>query len=142
MTPTAAVTHLQRQPQRRWQVSDRGSASLELVVIFPVLMLIIFGAIQGALYYFACSAALASAQEGARAAADERASTGDGQSAASSFLASAGGTDTLQQAQISASRSGATATVTVTGRSLSLVPGWGGIFVEQSASAAVERVTG
>jgi Flp pilus assembly protein TadG len=141
MTPTAAATHLQRQPQRRWQVSDRGSASLELVIIFPVLLLIIFGAMQGALYYFACSAALASAQEGARAAADERASTGDGQSAASAFLTSAGGTNTLQHPHISVSRSATTATVTVAGRSLSLLPGWAGIPVEQTASAAVERVT-
>lgn len=142
MTPTAAVTHRQRRRQRRWQVSDRGSASLELVVIFPVLLLIIFGAMQGALYYFASSAALASAQEGARTAANERASTGDGQRAAASFLASAGGTDTLQQPQISANRSADTATVTVTGRSLSLVPGWRGLFVDQTASAPVEGITG
>ena len=81
MTP-GAMARLQRQLKRRWKVVDRGSASLELVVIFPVLLLIIFGAMQGALYYFACSAALASAQEGARAAADEQGSTGDGQSAA------------------------------------------------------------
>ena len=142
MTPAAAITRLQRRLERRWKVSDRGSASLELVVIFPVLLLIIFGAMQGALYYFACSAALASAQEGARAVADERASTGDGQSAAASFLAAAGGSDTLQQTQITATRSGATATVVVTGRSLSLVPGWGGIAVRQAASAPVERITG
>lgn len=142
MKPAAAVTHLQCQLERRWRGSDRGSASLELVVIFPVLLLIIFGAMQGALYYFACSAALASAQEGARASADERASTSAGRSAAASFLASAGGSDTLQQTQITATRSGATATVIVTGRSLSLVPGWGGIPVHQTSSAAVERVTG
>lgn len=141
MTPAAAVTPLQRQLERRWNVSDRGSASLELVVIFPVLLLIIFGAMQGALYYFACSAALASAQEGARAAADENASTNDAQSAAASFLASAGGSDTLQQTRITATRSAATATVNVTGKSLSLLPGWDGITVHQTASAPVERVT-
>jgi Flp pilus assembly protein TadG len=136
------ATRLPCRRSRRRTTCDRGSASVELVIVFPVLLLIIFGAMQGALYYFANSAALASAQEGSRAAANENGSAGDGQAAAASFLATAGGTGTLQEPQISATRGAATATVTVTGHSLSLLPGWNGIAIGQTASAAVERISG
>lgn len=143
MTVGAAVTGLRRRLEGRSRAdSDRGSSSLELVIVFPALLLIMFGAMQGALYYFASSAALAAAQEGSRAAANEYGSAGEGQAAATSFLAAVGGSDTLQGAQVTANRGAVTATVSVTGRSLSLVPGWGGLAIEQVVSAPVERITG
>lgn len=120
---------------------DRGSVSLELVVVFPVILLIIFGGMQGALFYYARSVALAAAQEGSRAAGAETGSAGIGQSAASAFVQQAGGSDVLQGAQVTASRTATTATVTVTGQSLSLVPGLTGITVSQTASVPVERIT-
>ena len=54
---------------------DRGSASVELVVLMPLLLLILFAGVQGAVYYHARTLAIAAAQEGARAAARENATT-------------------------------------------------------------------
>ncbi len=121
---------------------DRGSASLELVFVFPVLLLLIMGGVQGALFSYARSVALAAAQEGSRAAGAETGTSGDGQAAASAFVGDAGGADVLQAVRITSSRSATSASVTVTGRSLSLLPGFGGFVVSQSASAPVERITG
>lgn len=120
---------------------DRGSVSLELVIVFPVLLLIIFGGIQGAMYYYGRSIALAAAQEGSRVAAAQNGSTGAGYAAATTFITQAGGTDVLQGSQISSSRSATDATVTVRGSSLSILPGLGGLDITQSASAPLERLT-
>ena len=106
---------------------ERGSASVELVVLMPLLLLILFSGVQGAVYYHASTLALAAAQEGARAAARENATLAAGTSAASAFVTHAAG-DSL------------TATITVTGSSLSLVPGWTPT-VTQAASLPVERIT-
>lgn len=121
---------------------DRGSVTLELVVVFPVVLLLIIGGIQGALYYHARSVALAAAQEGARAAAVEGATSGTGQAAAAAFIAATGGDDVLPGAQVDATRTPTTATVTVTGRALTVlaIPGVS-LDVAQSAALPVERLT-
>ena len=134
-TPRAVAT----SRPRPWP--DRGSVSLELVIVFPAVLLIIFGGMQGALLYYARSVALAAAQEGSRAAGAETGSAGLGQSVATGFVQRAGGSDVLQAAQVTASRSATVATVTVSGRSLSLVPGLSGLPVSQTASVPVERIT-
>lgn len=121
---------------------ERGSATLELVVVFPVVLLLIIGGVQGALYYHARSVALAAAQEGARAAAAEGATPGAGQAAAAAFIAATGGDDVLPGAQVDATRTPTTAAVTVTGRALTVlaVPGLD-LRVAQSATLPVERIT-
>jgi Flp pilus assembly protein TadG len=142
MRPRAAGNPPQRMHGQRWGTGDRGSASLELVIVFPVLLLLIFGGVQGALYYYGRSIALAAAQEGSRAAAAQNGSTGAGHTAATTFITQAGGTDVLQGPQISSSRSATDATVTVHGSSLSILPFWGGLTITQSASTPLERLTG
>jgi len=119
--------------------SERGSASVELVVLMPLLLLILFSGVQGAVYYHARTLALAAAQEGARAAARENATLTAGTSAARGFVTEVAG-DSLTAVTITGSRTPATATITVRGSSLSLVPGWTPT-VEQSASRPVERIT-
>lgn len=120
---------------------DRGSTSLQLVILFPAVLLLIFGGVQTALYYYARNVAIAAAQEGARAAAAQYGSASAGSSAATSFIAQAGGNDALPESRVSSSRSAVTATVQVGGRSLSLIPGYAGIVINQSASVPVERIT-
>ncbi|MCB0909491.1 MAG: pilus assembly protein, partial [Nocardioidaceae bacterium] len=93
-----------------------------------------------ALFYHARTVAIAAAQEGARAAGAARAHPGDGVKAATSFLADAGGDSVLQHSSASAEVTGTTATVTVRGYSLSVIPGWR-LVVRQSASVPVERLT-
>ena len=119
---------------------DRGSVSIELVIILPALFAVMFLGLQAALYYHARTVAIAAAQEGARAAGAEHGRTSDGISAAHAFIADAGGSDVLPGASVSGDRTATVATVLVVGKSLSVIPGWRPV-VRQSASVPVERLT-
>lgn len=118
---------------------DRGSVSVELVILLPALFAVMFIGVQAALYHHARTVAIAAAQEGARAAGSEHGREADGTAAAKAFLQNAGD-DALQGARTSADRSETTATVTVRGFSLSVIPGWNPV-IEQSATVPVERIT-
>ena len=118
---------------------ERGSASVELVVLMPLLLLILFSGVQGAVYFHASSLALAAAQEGARAAARENGTLAAGTSAAKTFVTDTAG-DSLTAVTVTGSRTASVATIAVRGSSLSLVPGWTP-SVEQSASLPVERIS-
>src|SRR3954465_3520860 len=102
----------------------RGSVSIELVILLPALFAVMFLGMQAALFYHARTVAIAAAQEGARAAGGENGQAADGVSAASSFIADAGGDDVLTGTSATANRTATRVTVTVTGRSLSVIPGW------------------
>jgi Flp pilus assembly protein TadG len=119
---------------------ERGSSSIQMVILMPALFSIMFLGMQGALYYHARTVAIAAAQEGARAAGSQNGTADEGVSAASSFVSDAGGKDVLPGAHITGGRSATTATMTVTGTSLSVIPGWSPT-VSQSASVPVERIT-
>lgn len=120
---------------------ERGSVSIELLIILPALFAVMFLGMQAALYYHARTVAIAAAQEGARAAGSEEGRTADGVAAANSFVVDAGGDDVLVGASATGSRTATAATVTVEGHSLSVIPGWSPV-VRQSASVPVERLTG
>ena len=119
---------------------ERGSASVQIVVLMPALFLLMFVGMQAALIYHGRTVAIAAAQEGARAAAARHGSAGDGQAAAAAFVASAGGDGVLRGVTVTSSRDGAAATVAVTGTAMSVVPGWTPA-ISQSVSAPVERLT-
>lgn len=125
---------------RRVGSDDRGSTSLQLVIVMPALLLAFFGALQAGLFYQARAVALAAAEEGTRVASTENGSAAGGRRAAASFASRVGGS-WLQGQSVSGSRGVATATVTVTGRSLSLIPGYDGFPISQTASLPVERIT-
>ncbi len=124
----------------RAQRDERGSVSIELVILLPALFAVMFLGMQAALFYHARTVAIAAAQEGAKAAGGENGNEADGVSAASSFVAEAGGDDVLTGATATANRTATTVTLTVRGHSLSVIPGWNPSIV-QSASLPVERVT-
>jgi Flp pilus assembly protein TadG len=119
---------------------DRGSATLQIVVLMPALFLLMFTGMQAALIYHARTVAIAAAQEGARTAAAQHSSAAAGDLAAQQFIASAGGDGVLRGVTVTASRDAVTASVVVTGTTMSVVLGWTP-QVTQSASAPVERVT-
>ena len=119
---------------------ERGSVSIELVILLPALFAVMFLGMQAALFYHARTVAIAAAQEGAKAAGGENGKEADGVSAASSFVVEAGGDDVLTGATATANRTATTVTVTVRGHSLSVIPGWNPLIV-QSASVPVERLT-
>ncbi len=109
-------------------------------MLFPALLALIFITGQAGLYFYARSVALAAAQEGVRAAALPAATSSAGDQASRVFLDRAGA-DLLTAQVVSATRTAVRVSVTVAGRSLSLVPGYPGFPVSQTASAPVERVT-
>src|SRR5688500_14353516 len=80
-----------RGSRRSQRGSQLGSASLELVVIFPAVLALIFGAVQIALFFHARNVALAAAQEGARAAAAQHGTAAAGGSSTWAFLDRVGG---------------------------------------------------
>ncbi len=121
--------------------NDRGTATLQIVVLMPALFLLMFTGMQAALIYHARTVAIAAAQEGARTAAAQYSSAAAGDVAAEQFIASAGGEDVLRGVTVKVTRDATTAAVVVTGTTMSVVPGWVPQIV-QSASAPVERVTG
>lgn len=138
MPPFATFSPIHRHPGVGHR--ERGSTSLQLVLLLPALFSVMFLGMQGALYYHARTVAIAAAQEGARTAAGLDGTGPAGAQDAHAFIVDAGGDDVLTAPQISSARSATTATVTITGRSLSVIPGWSPV-VTQSASVPVERIT-
>lgn len=118
---------------------DRGSSSVEIIVLLPLVFLMLFAMVQGGLWFHARAVALGAAQEGARVAAAENSTAGAGIAAASSFVIDAGHGVVLNPA-VAGSRTVSTATVSVTGQAQSLIPLLNPSVV-QSASYPVERIS-
>lgn len=141
-SPPGTGRALARSPSRgARRAAEAGALTIEYVVLMPALFSLLFFGIQVALFYQARSVAIAAAAEGARAAGAEDALAGSGVAAAADFIAAAGGRDVLREASVTASRTATVAAVTVTGTSMSIIPGWSPSIV-QSASVPVERRTG
>jgi len=118
-----------------------GSATLELAVVFPAVMALVFLTVQGGIYFHARTLALTAAQEGLRAVSTLTGDTGEGTTKATSFLDRTADGWVVDR-DVAAERSATTATVTVTGRSISLIPGLSGLPIRQQATGPVERPTG
>ena len=125
---------------RRRARGERGSVAIQMAFLLPALFAVMFLGVQASLYYHARSVAQAAAEEGAREAAGQTGSRESGVAVATAFLHDAGGADVMTHTQVTGTRSAVTATMTVTGTTLSVIPGWKG-SVTQRASMPVERVT-
>lgn len=111
-------------------------------MVFPAVLAATFGLVQGALYYHARDVALAAATDGLTAARTRSGSGEEGRQVAAAFVLRAGGDGVLLGSSVASVRTATSATVTVTGRTLSLVPGLPGWSVSQTATGPVERFTG
>lgn len=118
---------------------ERGSSSIEMVIALPIVLTVLFLAVQAGTWFHARSIALASAQSGARTSAMLNSSLEAGLSSARSFAADVGGT-TLTGVTVTGDRTATSTTVTVTGHSVRLVP-FMDVTVSQSATLPVERYT-
>ena len=118
---------------------ERGSSSIEMVIALPIVLTVLFLAVQAGTWFHARSIALASAQSGARTSAMLNSSLEAGLSNARSFAADVGGT-TLTGVTVTGDRTATSTTVTVTGHSVRLVP-FMDVTVSQSATLPVERYT-
>ena len=117
---------------------ERGSASIQVVVLLPVLFGLLFTALQIGLYFYGRTAASSIATVGARAAAAENGTRQACQQAAGAFAASLG--DALNHTQISCTVTATTVTVRVTGTTLSVIPGWT-MYADQTSTLPKERLT-
>ncbi|MPZ27667.1 MAG: pilus assembly protein [Micromonosporaceae bacterium] len=118
---------------------DRGGAAVELAILWPVLVLVVFGAVQVTTYFTARTVALSAAQVGVATERQYDAAPGSGTDRAEEFLAGAG--DWLVQAQVGEPvRTDEEVFITVRGRALSVVP-WVTWDIQQTARGTVERFT-
>lgn len=125
--------------RRLWE-RDRGSVSIEMVVLLPLALTMLFLAVQGAVYYQGRTVALASAQEGARDAASLDGTDVDAETAALDFARKAGGEGILGDPSVRVDRAERSVTVTVSGSTLSVIPGWDPV-VTQTVTRPIEEYT-
>ena len=120
---------------------DAGSASVEIAILFPVVLLVVTAIVQYGLWFHARSIALAAAQEGVTAARLYEAGPTAGPERARAFV-EAHGSDSLSDVVATATSPGPEQIgVQVTGRALSILPGVPGLTVTQSAEGPIERFT-
>ncbi len=117
---------------------DSGAASVELVVVFAAVILLVFSGIQAGMYFFARSVVLAAAQEGVREARVLPVDPGRGQAAAQAYLAQAGGSS-LVDPQVVLTVSATDVTVTVTSQVQDLLGGIMDLSISQTSSGPIER---
>jgi Flp pilus assembly protein TadG len=124
---------------RRWS-DDRGDTSIQIAIVFPLVLLATIAVIQASLWYYARQIAVTAAREGAAAARAYQADPGDGVARARDVLERTAG-DSLSGYSVSASSDGQRVRIQVAGTALSMIPGVAGLQVQQSASGAVEQWT-
>ncbi|WFE50802.1 TadE family protein [Micromonospora sp. WMMD1155] len=121
---------------------DRGANPVELAVMMPLILVLLFASIQIAAVFLARSTALNAAQGGVNAQRSYQAANGAGEDSATKFLESAGGWLVGWKAPGPSCViiNDVEVTCTVSGRSLSVVPGVD-FAIQQTAHGTVERVT-
>jgi hypothetical protein len=123
---------------RSWLGSDRGALTLSYVIVLPFVFGFLMVMIQTSFWYLAREAALAAARQGADAARVLNARPSAGPAAALAFAREAG-RGYLEDPQATAAGStGATVSITVSGRVPSLVPGLV-VSVSETAQAPLEE---
>lgn len=120
---------------------DRGSATLEVAVLAPVLLLLVFSVVQAGLWFYARSLALTAAQEGVAAARTYGGTPALGVTRATAFITRSASSSLHGSSVTSRGSSATQVRIVVTGTSLSVLPGVAGIPVTAVAEGPVERFT-
>lgn len=108
---------------------DSGSATAELAIVMPLLLLLVLASVHVGLWFHARHLVNAAAQEGARAARASGATDDDGYARADQMLHELG-TGAVTNPAVTVTRTAGSVTVTVTGESPAVIPG-----LTQSVSA-------
>jgi Flp pilus assembly protein TadG len=119
---------------------DRGSVTVEITVLAPALLLVVFSIVQVGLWSYARSLALGAAQEGVAAGRAYGASAEVGRARAEQFLVTSAG-DSLTGGAVAVRESASVLRIEVSGRALSVLPGVPGLPVRQRAEGPLERYT-
>jgi Flp pilus assembly protein TadG len=117
---------------------QRGSVTLEFVVIIPLLMMLVWVAMQLVMVFFANRVALAAAQQGVRTATDRVGSVAAAERRSRLYLDELGRT-LLLHPRVQASRTADAARVEVTGQARQLIPLFVRLHVVQVAETPRER---
>jgi Flp pilus assembly protein TadG len=129
-----------RQDLRRGsaQPRDRGALALELLIVFPAVLLAVLAALSAGLWFHAKNVALSAAEEGVRVARGHD-NPGDGVQAARAFAVQSGD-GILLRPEVVLGGDADTIEITVNGEAVSLVPGLT-LSISQTARAPRERWT-
>ena len=138
-TPAAAMRTIAARAARRR--ADRGSLSLELAILFPVVLMLTLGAVQTGLWFSARNMCQAAAEAGVRAGKVLNAPAGAGAAAARGYLRDVAG-GLVVGPDLSEARTVTDITVSCAGQAQNVIPMPGlSIDLAQSSSAARERFT-
>ena len=119
---------------------ERGTATTQLVLVFPAVFFMLMLVVQFALWYHGSHVATAAAQEGARAARVEGGTAAVGKQAAENFLSQVN-TDVITAPVVTVDRDDERVRVAVRGSSIEVVPGFR-VAIRGSSVAPVERFRG
>lgn len=120
--------------------AEAGVATLEAVLVFPVVLLLLMVIFQFALWYHASDLASAAAQDGARASRVEGGTAADGRDRANALLDQTGPT-ILQHRRVLVARDTTSTRVEVKGTCIPLVP-WLRLPIHAVAESSTERFVG
>jgi Flp pilus assembly protein TadG len=132
---TARPPRPTRIPRKRER--ERGNSAVELVLGFPVLLLIVFTIVQFALVWHAEQVAQAAASQALAAARIQGGTQASGQAEADRILTQLA-SGALPQRSITVQRGPAQTTVTVSGTAASILPFWT-LHIHAEAAGPVER---
>ncbi len=104
-----------------WRRLERGTATLETALSFPIILLIAVGLVQFAIYWHAQDVVTTAVQDGARVAASDGRSLADGVSYAQTLL-TAGLGPSAQGVQLKAVDGGDAVSVTAQGQLRLIIP--------------------
>ena len=127
-----------QRPQRRLH-GDDGTATTELVIATPLLLLLLLVSVQVGLWFHARQIVDAAAQEGARAARAVGAADGDGYRHATDTLHQLG-PGSVTDPTVTVTRTAGHVTVTVTGTSPPVIPGVA-LPVSATTRSPIEELT-
>ena len=126
----------------RGQGGQRGSATVELAVLFPTFLVLVFGGVQAAQWYHVRSLCLAAADTGVQTGRKVGASDADARRAAAGFLVRAGAGTASEPAVSTTGSTPAQVRVEVSASVPRVIPLPGlSMRVTQSAQATRERFT-
>jgi Flp pilus assembly protein TadG len=127
--------------RRRTRRGDDGSSAVELVLLTPLLMFVVFLVVQAALYMHARHVVLAAAQQGdrlarAQASSDESA-VQQARTGTYAYVRQLGA-DIVGDPTVTVTRTGGVATVRVSAHAVSILPGLS-LRVVETSSGPVEQ---
>ena len=121
---------------RRRAADERGASAIDMAIVFPIVLFLIFGIIQFGVWYHAADIARAAAQEGARTASAYQSTAAAGAASAQRVLAD-NATGMISHTSIIPYRDQNVATVTVKGQALQVIP-FIPLSITETATAPVE----